>query len=80
MRLDGEGTVRLGGGGKVGVHESISPHTSHRGVFWCFSGCGLSRRAPHYPQWIRFEGRLNGIGTGLNGVVVEMSHRDKSSV
>ena len=74
MRLDGEGTVRLGGGGKVGVHKSISPHTSHRGVFWCFSGYGLSRRAPHYPQWIRFEARLSESGMGLCEAVVECSN------
>jgi hypothetical protein len=57
----------------VGVRKSISPHTSHRGVFWCFSGYGLNRRAPHYPQWIRSEGRLSESGMGLYGVVAEMS-------
>ena len=42
----------------VGVHKCISPHTSHRGVFWCFSG---------------YERRLSESGMGLYGVVAEMS-------
>ena len=58
---------------KVGVHKCISPHTSHRGVFWCFSGYGLNRRAPHYPQWIRFEVRVSEVEVGLHEAVAEMS-------
>jgi hypothetical protein len=73
VRLVGEEAVRLTGDRAVGVHKSISPHTSHRGVFWCFSGYGLNRRAPHYPQWIRCEVRLSEGGMGLYEVVVEMS-------
>ena len=82
VKLGGGGTVRYGGNERkkqksaertVGVRKSISPHTSHRGVFWCFSGYGLNRRAPHYPQWIRSEGRLSESGMGLYGVVAEMS-------
>jgi hypothetical protein len=72
VAIGGE-AVRLSGDRAVGVHKSISPHTSHRGVFWCFSGYGLNRRAPHYPQWIRFEVSLREGGMGLYEVVVEMS-------
>ena len=43
VRLVGEEAVRLSGDREVGVHKSISPHTSHRGVFWYFSGYRLSR-------------------------------------